>query len=451
MIILVFVLATLVLPAQEFVQADRWPWEDRRPDVTRRGVLITQCGETDVAVLAYTDADGFRLSLYDTLLTKRWSQTLPTPLHAVTAHVFSSASVTSAIVVAVDDDSVIVHGISVDRGSGTIIRSGRLHGMEFDIEGRPTIAHATEGTHAAVICRNDGDPSAVLLFNDRLDAPAVITSMSLPNFDPKKLQQPLYQWVTDTLHIVTVNMDEGPHLVDARLWPTGSAVVGTPMVLSESPDTDLEDAVFEMVEGGKDSAVLIMQERDGNECIGLQIYRFSVRSGTGSSQRHLFEDSQRTQYARTRSVMSDVNVVVGIERVSTLYKRQMATNEATSIYTVGDGSVVQFTANGVQWRVPLMRSTTQASAGTCEMQQFGLVAAPIAIGKDHVVVVNYREDADRMITAQVFDRTTGTLTTQAPLAMINQPTYVFLEQWIIMPSHRKIWAPFADELRLFRY
>ncbi|MBS1562032.1 MAG: hypothetical protein JSS89_10530 [Bacteroidetes bacterium] len=451
MIVLVFFLATLVLPAQEFVQADRWPWEDRRPDAWRRGVLITPSGEADAAVLAYTDADGFRLSVYDTLLTRRWSHTLPTPLHAVTAHVFSSATVTSAIVVAVDGDSVIVHGISVDRGTGTIVRSGRLHGMEFDIEGRPTIVHAASGAYAAVICRNDDDPSAVLLFNDRLEAPAVITSMSLPTFDPKKLQQPLHQWVADTLHIITMSMDDGPHLIDARLWPTGSALVRTPVVLTATSEADLEDAVIEMVEGGKDSAALVMQERNGNECIGLQVYRFSVRTGSGSAQRYKFEVDQRPQYARTRSVMSDANVVVGIERVSTFYKRQMTTNVATSIYTVGDGSVIRFTANGAQWRAPLMRSTTKGTAGTCEMQQFGLVAAPIAMGNDHVVVVNYREDADRMITAQVFDRTTGTLTTQAPLAMIHQPTYVFLEQWIIMPSHRKVWALFGDEIRILRY
>lgn len=442
--------------AQITLSGEKWPWEDKWSDPTRGSILLARSGETDVATLTFEATAVFMVSLFDTTYAARWSHLLPAPEHAISAHIMASEKRVCAVVLTYRDDTLALHGISVEKTTGTVLKQGLIHTMVCTTVNRPIFTTSPSGTHCAMIARNGSDPSTVILFNDDLSIAAARSDVKIEDYSFKLMLRPLTAWVGDNLNIATASVDDSIDVHIAEISASGTRYIQRGVPFISGDDLDVDDCRVEFATGqgpadGNDVFYVIVQERDGSQTDVLVRHRLSLTNERSTHHRYEIRERVRPNDGYTRTIVVNDTAYVITERFSVLYKRQMASNESISIYTVGDGSITRFDPNGVRWSRPLIRGTDTSVAGTSETTLFGATPSVMAVGAGEVSTILYSEDADDFILIQDFDSASGRLKKRTPLTELEGPTYCFLEQWLIIPKHRIIWAPVGTAVHAFRY
>lgn len=449
--LLALLLSTVSLHAQITLSGEKWPWEDKWSDPTRGSILLARVGDMNIATLTYEATNVFMVSQFDTTYKAVWNHIMPAPDHSVSAHIMASDVKVSAFILTFHDDTLGIHGISIDRTTGAIIKQGLVASVASGAIRRPIFSTSPDGKQCALVQRNEGDPSTVILFDEDLQTRAVYTNVDIPQYKIGTMLRPLVKWNADNFYLATASPGDS---IDISIIEIGRNKVnysqrGIPFTSGD--DLDVDDCRIEFVSGQNDTYNVIVQERDGKQTNALVRHQLSLANNTSSFVKYQISERDHPVDAFTRTLIVGDTAYVVLERFSALYKRQMATNESISIYTVGDGSITRFDPTGARWSVPVLRTTDKSIAGTSETKLFGLTPAVIGVHSGTVTNVLWCDEIDDFIIAQDYDASSGKITQRTPLAEVDGPTYCFLEQWIIMPEHRCIWAPIGTNIKLFRY
>ncbi len=429
----------------------KWPWEDKWRDPTRGSILLSRVGETDIATLTYHDTKIFMVGRFDSAYKVTWNHNIPAPEHAISAHIMASATTVSALILTHHDDSLGVYGVSIDASTGTIKKKGIVHAVASNALRRPFFVTSPDGTRCALVERNEGDPSTVMIFDGDLNVVASHNTIDIPEYSTNLMLRPLTMWSGDSFYLATASIDDSIDVSIVRVDRDQVTYSQRGLPFTSKDELDVDDSRIEFIAGNGDTFYAIVQERDGSVTNVLVRHQLSVSSASTSAQRYHISERVHPVDAFTRTLIYGDTAFVALERFSALYKRQIASNEMLSIYTVGDGSITRFDPAGARWSKPIPRTTDRTTAGTSETMLFGLTPAVMAAGNGTLTNVLYCEDADDFIVAQDFDAATGEIKQRIPLIDIDGPTYCFLEQWIILPEHRMIWAPVGTAIKVFRY